>query len=104
MSLLSPLSTAFLVIHLAILAVIGFALVDALRHPSPAYPAAGKLTKVQWGGILVAALLFSWFGFLSIVALVAGLIYLLDVRPALRAVSGHGGGRGSSSSGPYGPW
>jgi hypothetical protein len=102
MNLFAPLSAAFLVIHLAILAVIVFALVDALRHPSPAYLAAGKLTKVQWGGILVAALLVNWFGFLTIVALIAGLVYLLDVRPALRAVSGHGGG--SSSSGPYGPW
>jgi hypothetical protein len=101
MNLFLPLSGAFLVIHLAILAVIVFALVEALRHPAPAYLAAGKLTKLQWGGILAAALLFSWFGFFSIVALIAGLVYLLDVRPALRSVRGSGG---SSSSGPYGPW
>jgi hypothetical protein len=100
MNLLTPLSGALLVIHLVIVAVIVFALIDALRHPAPAYLAAGKLTKVQWGGILVAALLFSWFGFFSILALIASLVYLLDVRPALRSI-GSGGG---SSSGPYGPW
>jgi hypothetical protein len=102
MNLLLPLSGALLIIHLAILAVVVFALVDALRHPAPSYVAAGKLTKVQWGGILAAALLFGWYGIFSIGALIASLIYLLDVRPALRAVSGRGGG--SSSSGPYGPW
>jgi uncharacterized membrane protein len=100
MNLLTPLTSALLVIHLVIVAVIVFALIDALRHPAPAYLAAGKLTKVQWGGILVAALLFSWFGFFSIIALIASLVYLLDVRPALRSI-GSGGG---SSSGPYGPW
>jgi hypothetical protein len=100
MNPLQPLTTAFLVIHLAIFAVIVFALIDALRHKAPAYLAAGKLTKGQWSGILVAALLFSWFGFLSILALIASLVYLLDVRPALRSI----GSGGSSSSGPYGPW
>jgi hypothetical protein len=102
MNLLLPLTGAFLIIHFAIIAVIVFALVDALRHPAPAYPAAGKLTKVQWGAILAAALLFGWYSIFSIVALIASLVYLLDVRPALRAISGRGGG--SSSSGPYGPW
>jgi hypothetical protein len=100
MNLLSPLHGALLVIHLVIVAVIVFALIDALRHKAPAYLAAGKLTKGQWCGILVAALLFSWFGFFSIIALIASLVYLLDVRPALRSI-GSGGG---SSSGPYGPW
>jgi hypothetical protein len=100
MNLLAPLNGALLVLHLAILAVIVFALIDALRHPAPTYLAAGKLTKVHWGAILVAALVFGWFGFLSILALIAGLVYLLDVRPALRSI----GSGGSSSSGPYGPW
>jgi Protein of unknown function (DUF2516) len=102
MNLLLPLAGAFLIIHLAIIVVVVFALVDALRHPAPAYLAAGKLTKVQWGGILAVALLFGWYSIFSILALIGALVYLLDVRPALRAVSGRGGG--SSSSGPYGPW
>jgi hypothetical protein len=102
MNLLLPLSGAFLIIHLAILVTIAFGLIDAVRHPDAAYRGAGKLTKTHWVAILVAALLFSFLGFFSIIGLVAGLVYLLDVRPALRAING--GRSGSSSSGPYGPY
>jgi hypothetical protein len=37
----------------------------------------------------------------NLIAFVAAAVYLVDVRPALRQVSGRGGG---SQSGPYGPW
>lgn len=85
-----------------------FALVDALRHRPDAFVAAGKRTKKFWSIILgVAALL----GFVSvgsfllysigIIGVVAAGIYLADVRPALRQVSGRGGGQ---HQGPYGPW
>ncbi|HNV15916.1 MAG TPA: DUF2516 family protein, partial [Dermatophilaceae bacterium] len=39
----------------------------------------------------------SMFG---VIAFVAAAVYLADVRPALKQVSGRGGGR----LGPYGPW
>jgi hypothetical protein len=39
----------------------------------------------------------SMFG---VIAFVAAAVYLADVRPALKQVSGRGGGR----QGPYGPW
>jgi hypothetical protein len=104
MNLLTPLNGTFLVLHLAILVVIVFGLIDSLLHPDAAYRGAGKLIKAQWVGILAVALLFSWFGLFSIIGLVAALIYLLDVRPAVRGISGSGGRGGSSSSGPYGPW
>lgn len=96
-----------LLLSLAAFAMEVFALVDCLRHRPDAFVAAGKRTKQFWSIILgVGALL----GFVSInnflvfsigiIGFVAAAIYLADVRPALRQVSG--GGRGHM--GPYGPW
>ncbi|HWB67363.1 MAG TPA: DUF2516 family protein [Mycobacteriales bacterium] len=85
--LLFPLNGAFLVIGLAMLVVKVWALVDATTHPDAAYQAAGKLNKTAWIVILVIGLFFSLLG------LIAALVYLLDVRPALRSLR-----RGGSSS------
>ena len=97
-----------LLLSLAAFAAEVFALVDCVRQRPDAFVAAGKRTKNFWTIVLgVAALL----GFVSIgtfllfsigiIAIVAALIYLVDVRPALRQVSG---GRGGQHMGPYGPW
>ena len=84
----------------------GFA--DALRRPAKAFVAAGKQTKPLWLIILGVAFLIGIggalnrigiFSFLPIIAFVAAAIYLADVRPKIRNLSG-----GSSSQGPYGPW
>jgi hypothetical protein len=78
-----------------------FTFVDALIRPAAAFPAAGKLTKPIWASITgVAALVlvpifFGLFTFFGIPALVASLVYLVDVRPAVRGVSG---GRPPTSS------
>jgi hypothetical protein len=97
-----------LVLSVAAFLLEAFAFIDALRHRPDAYTAAGKRTKQFWMIVTgIAALLgfvflmsFNALGLLSILAVVAAGVYLADVRPALRQVSG--GGR--SSSGPYGPW
>jgi hypothetical protein len=93
-----------------------FAFVDAAVHREDAYRAADKNTKPFWLIILgIAAVvmkLFSVLSFLPVIGLVAVIVYMVDVRPAVRAVSGRGGGRGgfrrrgggSSSDGPYGPY
>ncbi|CAM5498437.1 hypothetical protein SCYAM73S_06557 [Streptomyces cyaneofuscatus] len=47
------------------------------------------------------------FLFLQLAGVVASIVFMVDVRPALKEVSGgSGGGRrgGSSSDGPYGPY
>lgn len=80
-----------------------FALIDCLIRPSAAFVAAGKLTKLIWAAILGVSTLIlvalSWLTFFGIPALVAVLVYLLDVRPAVRgAVGGSWGSGGSSSS------
>lgn len=83
------------------LAVMVFALVDAARQRADAFAAASKQTKQRWLiilGVAVAIGFVSVFGPLNIfnlVAFVAASVYLVDVKPALRAITGRGG---SSSS------
>lgn len=64
-----------------------FAFVNALLFSAESYTAAGKLTKPTWTVILGLALLLCLFpvGFLllRLAAVIAPLIYLADVRPAL---------------------
>jgi hypothetical protein len=83
-----------------------FAFVDALRHRPDAYLAAGKRTKSFWLLVLGVALivgvvtLTNVLGFVGIIAFIAAAVYLADVRPALRQVTG----RGRPQDGPYGRW
>ena len=81
--LLLPLHGAFLVIFLAIVLIKIFALVDAASRPAASFVSAGKQTKQVWMAILVGALLSTFLSFLSLIGLVAALVYLLDVRPAI---------------------
>ena len=91
-----PSALLFFVVGLVILAVELWALVDAGTRPAAAYPAAGKLTKPKWVGILAAALLLSFLfrgvSLFDIVGIVAAIVYLVDVRPAVRSMR------------PGGPW
>jgi len=93
-----------LTIGVLALLVDGFALVDALRQRTDAFPAAGKLTKPLWLGILAVAtavgLIFVQFPFsvFNLIAFVASAVYLADVRPAIKSITGGG------SNGPYGRW
>ncbi len=86
-----------------------FAFVDSAIRREDAYRAADKQTKPFWLillGIATAANLFlSVISFIPIIGLIATIVYMVDVRPALRQVSGGRGRRGGSSSdGPYGPF
>lgn len=78
------------------LALCLWALVDALVRPAVAFPAADKLTKPAWIGIVVLAGLVLYFmgfmSFLGIFASVAVGVYLADVRPAVRELQ-QGGSR-----------
>jgi len=77
-------------VWLAVLAVQVYALVDAAVRPAAAYVAAGKLTKQAWVAILGVSLvvgqLLSLFSPLGLAAVVATIVYFVDVRPALRAL------------------
>ncbi len=84
-------------LRLVLIGLAAWALVDAVIRSAAAYPAAGKLTKPVWLGILGLSLLIAVFtyalGLFGIVAAVASIVYLTDVRPAVRELG---------SGGPYG--
>ncbi|WP_018158067.1 DUF2516 family protein [Demetria terragena] len=94
-----------LILSIGVIAVVLVAFLDSLRHRVDAFPAAGKLTKPIWCGILGVGVLLSLLTFgnplniFTLLVVVASAVYLADVRPALQRVVG--GGR---SNGPYGPW
>jgi hypothetical protein len=72
-----------------------YALVDACIRPGAAYAAAGKLTKVVWVSILAAAALVGGanvLGLFGLLGTVAAIVYLVDVRPAVRELRGGSGG------------
>jgi hypothetical protein len=79
-----PLRGVFLVLFLVALVIKVFALIDCIMAPERAFVMTGKQTKVIWLAILAAAVLFTFGSFLSVIGLVAALVYLLDVRPAVR--------------------
>lgn len=80
------------VIAVAMLAVKAFALIDAILRPAEAFPAVDKLTKPAWLLILALALVTGILfpapiGIFAIVGIIAALVYLVDVRPAVAAVT-----------------
>lgn len=89
-------------------------LVEALRAPASAYVSAGKRTKVFWGSIMGVAALIAFLtlppplGFgsgvmsiFSIVALVAIIVFFVDVRPRIKEHyrRGPSGGAGPTRGG-----
>ncbi|MBI1757885.1 MAG: DUF2516 family protein [Actinobacteria bacterium] len=78
------------------LVLAGWAMVDAAIRPTPAFAAAGKLTKPGWlainGIALIVMLVFQLLSVQRLAAIVASVVYLVDVRPALREVQGRGRG------------
>ena len=78
------------------LALVAWALVDAVVRPATGYVAAGKLTKPAWVAILAVCvglclLGVGLLGLLGGAVAVATILYLVDVRPALRELGGPGG-------------
>ncbi|MFJ3232228.1 DUF2516 family protein [Streptomyces sp. NPDC086787] len=100
-------------LKIVLMALAAFGLFDAAFRREDAFRAADKQTKPFWLVILAIALvvsyLFSILSFLPIAGVIASIVYIVDVRPAVKRLSGGGrgwgrGGRGSSSDGPYGPY
>lgn len=86
------------VLNLGILVLVAWGLIDAATRPAAAFVAAGKQTKQIWLAILGVSLLLcllgaaGYLGILGAVVAVAALVYLVDVRPAVRGMR------------PGGPW
>ncbi|MEU6014961.1 DUF2516 family protein [Streptomyces sp. NPDC047515] len=105
--LLTGFSTLVWLLYMVMLVLAVVALFLAATAREDAYRAADKQKKSFWLiilGITVAVNLFVPMLFLQIAGLVASIVFLVDVRPALKAVSGGGRRGGSSSDGPYGPY
>ncbi|WP_127479651.1 DUF2516 family protein [Nocardioides pantholopis] len=76
-----------LLLRFALIAVALFAFVTSLTYPAEAYNAAGKWTKQGWSIVLGLAVLFAFVPllpfFISLAFVIASLVFLADVRPAL---------------------
>jgi len=122
--LISGFSSVLERVSLVLFLLALFAFIDAAFRRPDAYRAADKHTKAFWLiilGIAAAVMyLFPLLSFLPVAGLIAVVVYLVDVKPAVRAISGGSGrggprslrrrssnrssGGGSSSDGPYGPY
>jgi hypothetical protein len=81
------------VISLVMFVVQGFAFVDATRHRADAYPAIDRGNKTGWLiglglGVLAHMLFWHPLSLLNLIGIVVALIYVLDVRPNLLAITG----------------
>ena len=77
------------------LAVKGYAFIDCIRRPKEAFPAIGRKTKLLWlvltGAAAVTGLLYSYvspLGLIGLAGAVIALVYLFDVRPRIREITG----------------
>ena len=79
-----------LVLTYAVIALGAWAFIDALVRPSAGFVAAGKLTKPAWlaitGLAVVVVYFFGLMSFFGLPAVVAAVVYLVDVRPAVRGL------------------
>lgn len=99
------------ILYLAIFVLAVWALVDALLRPAGAFVSAGKRTRTFWLGLLAGAVFLAFLAmpplsllpFLGLLAAVAAIVYLVDVRPAVAPYSRRRGPRGPSG-GSTGGW
>jgi hypothetical protein len=95
--LFAPANALIALLNIGLLILTAWAAIDALTRPAAAFVAAGKLTKPIWLGILGVCLLLvllgtGVLGIFGFVVAVASIVYLVDVRPAVRDMR------------PGGPW
>jgi asparagine N-glycosylation enzyme membrane subunit Stt3 len=77
---------------LALFAIEAWAFVDAVSQRPDAFVAADKQTKTMWLvilGVALAAHMLIWhpIHLLNIAGAVASIVYLVDVRPAVRSLT-----------------
>ena len=95
MSVTNPLASlsglVLLVIGIAQLGALVFSLLHAVRVRSDAFTAAGKQSKVFWTALLAVSLVLrltisSPLDLFGIIASIAAIVYIVDVRPAINDV------------------
>ena len=82
-----------LVLWVVFLGLKGFAFIDCLRAPNEVFPAIGRQTKVLWlvltGIALLTALLPGLtLSLVGIAGVVVAMIYVFDIRPRIKAITG----------------
>lgn len=103
-----------LIIAVAIFATQVFCFIDAARRPSHAFTSAGKRTKGFWLMVLAVAGVFGFLAlpypigigfspFIGIISVVPAIVFIVDVRPAIRGY-GRGGGSGRRPRDNRGGW
>lgn len=91
-----PLDLIQYVLTLVVIVVEVVAFIDSAIRPAKAYEAASKQSKPFWLIILGIATvvtltgIVSVFGIFGVIGLIAALVYIVDVRPAVREI-GRGG-------------
>jgi hypothetical protein len=87
MGILEAESYVSVLVSFAILATAIYAFVNSLLYSAESYEAAGKLTKTTWCTILGIGVVLQFVPLglfiINLALLVAALVYLADVRPAL---------------------
>jgi hypothetical protein len=90
--------TINLIIFIVSLGVEAWAFVHCALQRPDAFNAVGTLSKGIWlaviGGTVLLAMVFFSLGMqlFTLIAVTAALVYLLDVRPAIREITDGGGG------------
>ena len=82
-----------MLVTIGLFVIQAWAFVDALTRRPEMFVAADKLTKPAWLlilGVALAAHLLIWspVSFLNLIGAVAAIVYVVDVRPALRSLTG----------------
>jgi asparagine N-glycosylation enzyme membrane subunit Stt3 len=77
---------------LALFVFQAWAFIDAVARRPDAFVAADKLTKPAWLiilGLALAAHMLIWnpLSFLNLIGAVAAIVYVVDARPAMRALT-----------------
>ena len=102
----------YFALYFAVFALAVWAFADAVTRPAAAFVNAGKRTKGLWvaatgASAAVSFVALPWpigigaLAFLALVAAVAAIVYLVDVRPAVRPYSGRGPRGGPQSRGGW---
>lgn len=79
-------------VSIALFALQAWAFVDAVSRRPDAFVAADKLTKPGWLiilGVALVAHMLIWdpFSLLNLVGAVAAIVYIVDTRPAIQALT-----------------
>jgi hypothetical protein len=86
-NLLHPANLILYVLGVGLLVLKVYALVDCTTRTSAAFVAHSKQTKGIWLGLLTVAVLLALVtgptNFLGLLATVAAIVYLVDVKPAV---------------------